>query len=124
MTVINGIDPIVVDNIKIQTQKPRIIETQKTKVNDNQKNREGAEKEKRRSQAPQQNLIDAVEQLNKLLESFKVPLCLQIINNRGITKIQLIDVEHKRLITEMMPEKVFALLKKSNTTGFTLDELI
>ena len=124
MTVINGIDPIVVDNIKVQTQKSKVIETQKTKINDNQRNKKEAEKEKRHSQAPRPNLIAAVEKLNKLLESHKVPLCLQIINNRGIIKIQLIDADNKKLITEMPPEKVFVLLKKSNTSGFTLDELI
>ncbi len=124
MTSIHGIDPIIVNNIKVQTQKPVVIETKKTKVSDNQKDKKDEEKEKRHSEPPLQNLITAVEKLNKLLELNKIPLCFQIINNQGVIKVQLIDADNKNIIAEMLPEKVFELLMKFNTTGFTLDELI
>jgi uncharacterized FlaG/YvyC family protein len=66
----------------------------------------------------------AVEKLNKLLELDKIPLCFQILNNRGDIKIQLIDANNKNIISEMMPEKVFDLLTKYTTTGVTVDELM
>ena len=124
MTSINGIDPIIVNNIKVVTQKPVVIETKKTKVSDNQKDQKDEEKEKRHREPAQQNLITAVEKLNKLLEMNKIPLCFQIINNQGIIKVQLTDADNKNIISEMLPEKVFELLKKFNITGFTVDELI
>jgi len=61
LTSINGIDPIVVDTIKVQTQKPIIIETQKTKVNQDKKDKEKKEKH---SQHSLPSLIAAVDKLN------------------------------------------------------------
>ncbi len=124
MTSINGIDSIVVNNIKALSQRPIVIETKKTKVSDNQKDKREEEKEKRHPEPPLQNLITAVEKLNKLLAVNKITLCFQIINNQGVIKVQLIDADNKNIISEMLPEKVFELLMKFNTTGFTIDELI
>ena len=124
MTSINGIDPITVNNIKVLTQKPIVIETKKTKVSDNQKDKKEEEKEKRHPEPLLQNLTTAVEKLNKLLELNKIPLCFQIINHQGVIKVQLIDADNKNIIAEMLPERAFDLLVKFRTTGFTLDELI
>lgn len=124
MTNINGIDAIVVNNIKALTQRPVVIETKKTKVSDNQKDKKEEEKEKRQPEPPLQNLIIAGEKLNKLLELNNIPLYFQIINNLGVIKVQLIDADNKNIISEMFPEKIFELLMKFNTTGFTVDELI
>jgi|SRR5665647_255913 len=124
MTSIHGIDPIIVNNIKVLTQKPVVIETKKTKVSDNQNDKKEEEKEKRHPEPPRQNLITTVEKLNKLLELNKIPLCFQIINNHGVIKVQLIDADNENVIAEMMPERVFELLIKFNTVGFTINELI
>jgi len=124
LTNINGIDAIVVNNIKALTQRPVVIETKKTKVSDNQKDKKEEEKEKRQPEPPLQNLIIAGEKLNKLLELNNIPLYFQIINNLGVIKVQLIDADNKNIISEMFPEKIFELLMKFNTTGFTVDELI
>ena len=124
MTSINGIDPITVNNIKALTQRPVVIETKKTKVSDNQKDKKKEEKEKRHPEPPLQNLITAVEKLNKLLELNKITLCFQIVNNNGVIKVQLFDADNDNIISEMLPEKAFDLLMKFKTTGFTLDELI
>lgn len=124
MTSIHGIDPIIVNNIKVLTQKPVVIETKKTKVSDNQNDKKEQEKEKRHPEPPRQNLMTTVEKLNKLLELNKIPLGFQIINNQGVIKIQLIDAANKNIIAEMLPEKAFDLLIKFNTTGFTVNELI
>ena len=124
MTSIHGVDPIIVNNIKVLTQKSVVIETKKAKVNDNQKDKKDEEKEKRHREPSLQNLMTAVEKLNKLLEINKIPLCFQIINNQGVIKVQLIDTENKNIISEMVPEKAFELLMKFNTIGFTINELI
>jgi uncharacterized FlaG/YvyC family protein len=124
LTSIHGVDPIIVNNIKVLTQKSVVIETKKAKVNDNQKDKKDEEKEKRHREPSLQNLMTAVEKLNKLLEINKIPLCFQIINNQGVIKVQLIDTENKNIISEMVPEKAFELLMKFNTIGFTINELI
>lgn len=123
MTSIHGVDPIVVNNIKVKTQKPPIIETQKAKVSEDKKGKD-QDKEKHHREPSQQNLMTAVEKLNSLLELNKIPLFFQIINNQGVTKVQLIDVDNKNIISEMLPEKVFRLAKEYKTKGFSIDELI
>lgn len=125
MTSINGVDPIIVNNIKVQTQRPAIIETKKSKVSEDKKDQDrDREKEKRHPEATSQSLTAAVEMLNRMLELNKVTLYFQIINNHSVIKVQLIDSNNQNLISEMLPEKVFRLVTAFNTKGFTIDELI
>ncbi len=124
MTVINGIDPIVVNNIKIQTQKPAIIETQKTKISEDKKDDNKKENSEHFPEKSPQILILAVDKLNRLLEQNKIPLYFQIINEKNQVKIQLLNAKNQDLIAEMSPEKVLRLVAEFNTKGFTIDELI
>ena len=125
MTSIHGVDPIIVNNIKVQTQKSVVIETQKTKVSDdNKKDKKEQDKEHRHPQPHMQDLVIAVEKLNKLLEQNKIRLCFQIINDRGVIRVQLIEIDSGNIVSEIQPEKAFELLLKFNTTGFTINELI
>lgn len=124
MTSIHGVDPIVVNNIKVLTQKPVVIETKKAKISDNQKDKEEEEKEKRHREPPLQKLITAIEKLNKLLEVNKIQLHFQIIDEHGVVKVQLIDADNENIISEMLPERAFELLIKFDTIGFTINELI
>lgn len=126
MTSIHGVDPIIVNNIKVKTQKSVVIETHKTKVSDNQKEKkdQGQGQEQQHPQPPMQDLMVAVEKLNKLLEQNKIKLCFQIVNQRGKVCVQLIEIDSGNLISEIMPEKILDLLEKFSTTGFTINELI
>lgn len=125
MTSINGIDPIVVDTIKVQTQKPAIIETQKTKVNQDKKDKEKREKHSQHHQEYSlPSLISAVDKLNKLLEKNKIPLYFQIFNENTGVKVQLMNADNLGIIAVVSPEKVFKLVAEFNTKGFTIDELI
>jgi uncharacterized FlaG/YvyC family protein len=124
LTSIHGVDPIIVNNIKVLTQKPVVIETKKSKVNDNQKENNEKEKEKRHREPPLQNLITVVVKLNKLLELNKIRLFFQIIDNQGVIKVQLLDADNNNIISEMLPERAFELLMKFNTIGFTINEVI
>ena len=121
MTSINGIDSIVVNTIKVQTQKPKIIEAKKVKISEDQKDEE---KEKRHQGHSNQRLIAAVEKLNKILEQNKLPLYGQIITNNEVVKVQLINVNNENIIAEMFPERIYKLVTEFNTKGFTVDELI
>jgi len=121
LTSINGIDSIVVDTIKVQTQKPKIIEAKKVKISEDQKDEE---KEKRHQGHSNQRLMAAVEKLNRALEINKLPLCFQIITNNELLKIQLINVKNENIIAEMFSERIYKLVTEFNTKGFTVDELI
>ena len=124
MTSIHGVDPIIVNNIKVQTQKSVVIETQKSKVSDDKKEKKDQDKEQRHPQPHLQDLMATVEKLNKLLEQNKIRLCFQIVNDRGVIKVQLIELESGNIISEIPPEKTLELLLKFSTTGFTINELI
>lgn len=125
MSSINGIDPIVVDTIKVQTQKPIVIETQKTKVNQDKKDRDKQESHSQHSAEHQlKSLVTAVNKLNHLLELNKIPLYFQIIDESAGLKVQLINANNQDLIAEMSPEKVLRMVADFNTKGFTVDELI
>jgi len=124
LTSIHGIDPIIVNNIKVQTQKSVVIETQKSKVSDNKKEKKDQDQEKRHTQPHLQDLMATVEKLNKLLEHNKIGLCFQIVNDRGVIRVQLTEMESGNIISEILPEKASELLLKFNTTGFTINELI
>lgn len=125
MSRINGIDPIIVDNIKVPTQKPAINEIQRTKINEDKKDRD--KKENQASQLSRQDLqglAAAVDKLNKLLERNKIPLYFQIVGDYPKNKVQLISADNQKLISEVKPARVFELLANFNTRGFTVDELI
>ncbi len=125
MTSIHGVDPIIVNNIKVQTQKSVVVETQKSKVSDdNKKEKKEQDKEHRHPQPHMQELNIAVEKLNKLLEQNKIKLCFQIVSDRSVIRVQLIEIDSGNIVSEIQPEKVFELLLKFNTTGFTINELI
>lgn len=121
MSSINGVDPIIVSNIKIQTQKSIIFETKKVKDSEDRKD---GDKEKRQPETPTQSLIAAVDKLNRLLELNKIPLYFEIINNHEIVTVQLISSDNRDIIAEMLPEKVFRLVTEFSTKGFTVNELI
>lgn len=125
MTSINGIDPIIVNNIKVQTQKQVILETQKTKISDDKKDKDKNQQHAEHPpEYPLQSLIDAVDKLNKLLVKNKIPLFFQIIKKSADIKVQLINSDNQDLIAELSPEKVLRMVAEFNTKGLTIDELI
>ena len=124
MTTINGIDPIVVNNIKVRTQKPAIIETQKTKVSDETTDQKDKDNREHSSDQSPQRLIRAVDRLNGLLEQHKIPLYFEILDGKSGVKIQLMDAASHDLITEVSPQKVLRLAAEFNPKGFTVDELL
>ena len=123
---INGVDPIVVNNIKVKTQKSVVIETHKTKVSEDkkEKKRQDQGREQPRSLPPMQELLAAVDKLNELLQRNKIKLCFQLINEQGNITVKLIEIDSGNLISEIMPERILELLEKFTTTGFTINELI
>lgn len=125
MGSINGIDPIIVDNIKVPTQKPAITETQRSKISEDK--RDGSKQENQSGHLNKQDLPrleTAVDKLNKLLEQNNISLYFQIVGDHPKIKIQLISADNKKVISEINPAKVFELLANFNTRGFTVDELI
>jgi uncharacterized FlaG/YvyC family protein len=92
LTSIHGVDPIIVNNIKVQTQKSVVIETQKPKVSDNHKEKKEQDQDQRHPQPHLQDLMAIVEKLNKLLEQNKIKLSFQVVNELGVIKVQLTEI--------------------------------
>ncbi len=125
MTSIHGVDPIIVNNIKVKTQKSVVIETHKSKVSHNQSDKKDQGQDKQHHPQPAlQDLVVAVEKLNKLLERNQIKLFFQIVSEPGWVRVQLMEMESGKIISEILPEKVLDLLDKFSTTGFTINELI
>lgn len=124
MSSINGVDPIVVDTIKVPTQKQVIVETQKTKVNDNQKDKGKRRDQGKNPEEERKNLLAAIETLNNQLQQNDIPLYLKIDQTNQEIRVLLINTENQELIAEIHPAKVFNMVREFNIRGFTLDELI
>lgn|GEM_PF-1221034 len=125
MSSINGIDPIVVDTIKVQTQKQVVLETQKTKISDKSEERKDQPRENSKNSTDQmQSLLGAVEALNNLLKQSDIPLYLKVSQTKEEIKVRLISSVTQETVAEISPEKVLRMLREFNTRGFALDELI
>jgi uncharacterized FlaG/YvyC family protein len=126
MSSLNGIDPIIVDTIKIQTQKQMVNETKKSKISKDKQERQGYPQENDASGAnPRKDLPAAINRLNQLLEENDIPLFFQINPEKKATKtVQLISYHSQEVIKEFYPEQVFKMLKEFSIRGFTINELI
>jgi FlaG protein. len=125
LSSINGIDPIVVDTIKVQTQKQVVLETQKTKISDKSEERKDQPRENSKNSTDQmQSLLGAVEALNNLLKQSDIPLYLKVSQTKEEIKVRLISSVTQETVAEISPEKVLRMLREFNTRGFALDELI
>ncbi|NLV21317.1 MAG: hypothetical protein GXY49_04965 [Syntrophomonadaceae bacterium] len=122
---INGIDPIIINTIKTPTQKPAVTETRQTKVSQRKKDEEKQEKNSRHiSPYSLPDLTAAVDRLNQLLAEHKIPLYFQIVTDNPQPGVILVAADNKNVIAELKPARVFELLNRFNTRGFTVDELI
>lgn len=125
MSSLNGIDPIIVDTIKIQTQKQMVNETKKSKISKDKQERQGYPQENDASANPRKDLPAAINRLNQLLEENDVPLFFQPNPEKKETKtVQLLSYHSREVIKEFYPEQVFKMLKEFSIRGFTINELI
>jgi uncharacterized FlaG/YvyC family protein len=125
MTGINGVDPIVVDNLKIATQKPAVLETARIKVKDDRKERErGQEQPERDAPGSARELIIAVNKLNRFLQQNHISLQVQMVEIGGEMKLLMVDTQNHRIISEIPVEKALSLVKTLSLRGFSIDELI
>lgn len=125
MVRVNGVDPITINTIKTPTQKPAITETRQTKVTQRKKDGEKQEKNSRHpSPYSLPDLTAAVARLNQLLADHKIPLFFQIVADNQQLGVQLVAADNKNVIAELKPARVFELVNRFNTRGFTIDELI
>lgn len=125
MSGINGIDPIIVDHIKVPTQKPAINETQRSKISEEKRDESSQEKHGRPlPKQDLQSLETAVEKLNDLLVKNKIRLYFQITGDYPDITVRLLSADDQKVISEVLPARVFELVANFSTRGFTVDELI
>lgn len=125
MGSIDGINPVILDSIKVTAQKPAINKPQRSKVSEEKKDRD---KEGRQSQAKLSadlsRLEKAVDKLNQLLVINKIPLYFQIAGENAGIKVKLISADHQQVISQLSPERILEMAVSLDTRGFTVDELI
>jgi uncharacterized FlaG/YvyC family protein len=123
MGTVDGINPIIVDNIKVPTQKPAINKTQRSKITEERKDRDRNKKKSSKPRWNSNSLEIAVERLNQLLLADKIPLYFQIVTDPK-TKVRLISADQQRIISELSPERILEMAHKFDPRGFAVNELI
>lgn len=122
MVKIHGVDPIVMDRIKERTQKEIVYQPEKTKVTADKNSEEKGRKEQKHNK---KSLEEVVSRLNKLLEEEKAPLRFQIIVRDEKLKVQLLNIEENKVVSEVFPEKIFKLVRNPKEfSGFVVDEFV
>lgn len=122
MVKIHGVDPIVMDRIKERTQKEIVFQPEKTKVTADKNNEEKGRKKQKHNK---KSLEEVVSRLNKLLEEEKAPLRFQIIVRDEKLKVQLLNIEENKVVSEVFPEKIYKLVRNPKEfSGFVVDEFV
>ncbi|WP_025774193.1 flagellar protein FlaG [Neomoorella thermoacetica] len=118
---VEGVDPLVLNQVQSQTQKPAVQNTKKIDVN--------TEQEKRRQEGQagysQGDLKQSVEKLNATTELFNIKLRFKVDREKGEVYVLVIDASKGKIIRRIPPEKVLKVASQMQyMVGLLLDELI
>jgi uncharacterized FlaG/YvyC family protein len=121
MATINGVDSLIINSIKSKTEKQVVIETREIKITGD---KQDEDKENHHREYSPEDLEDAVEKANKLLQKSGAALCLQIKKTSGENRILLVNMNSKNVVSELSPVKVFQLIKRFDSyKGLAVDRL-
>jgi flagellar protein FlaG len=118
---IEGVDPLILNQVQSQTQKPAVQDAKKINVD--------SEQEKRRQEGQagysQGNLEQAVEKLNAATELFNIKLRFKLDHEKGEIYVLVIDAKEGKIIRRIPPENVLKVASQmQQLVGLLLDELI
>lgn len=117
---IEGIDPLILNQIQTQAQKIQVQDTRKINITAEEEHRQQPEQEFDRD-----NVEPAVKKLNAAAEIFNIRLRFKIDYEKGEIYVLVIDTAEHKIIRRIPPEN---LLKVANQieylVGLLLDELI
>jgi len=116
---IEGVDPLVLNQVQSQTQKPAVQDIKRMAVT--------AEEEREHGQAgfSWQELEQSVQKLNGATELFNIKLRFKLDHEKGEIYVLVIDVAEGKIIRRIPPENVLKIATEMQyLVGLLLDELI
>ena len=118
---IEGVDPLILNQIQSQTQKASIQEPKKIHIS-TELDRRG---EERRWGQGEGNLEEAVAKLNAATDLFNIKIRFQVDEEKGDLYVLVIDAQEGRIIRRIPPENVLRVASEMRQlVGLLLDMLI
>lgn len=118
---VEGVDPLVLNQVQSQTQKPAVQDAKKINVNNEQ------DKRHQESEAgySRDELQQAVEKLNAATDLFNIKLRFKLDHEKGELYVLVIDAREGKIIRRIPPENVLKVTSEMQyMVGLLLDELI
>ncbi|AOQ23420.1 hypothetical protein MTAT_10010 [Moorella thermoacetica] len=118
---VEGVDPLILNQVQSQTQKPAVQDTKKINVDSDQ------EKRRQDGQAgySRGDLEQAVAKLNTATDLFNIKLRFKLDHEKGEIYVLVIDANEGKIIRRIPPEKVLNVASQMQyMVGLLLDELI
>ncbi|MHB1420525.1 MAG: flagellar protein FlaG [Bacillota bacterium] len=116
------IDPIIMNRIRSQTAQKQIQESRQTKVAGEKKERD---RQDRKKQDRGRSLEECLKILNQAMEDAVLPIRFQLVQRDGAAMVQMLDIDQKQVIREVLPEKVRGMASRvRDMLGMVMDELI
>jgi len=117
---IPGLDPIILHNVKEQTQKQIVHDTKNLKVTEHEQRNRGRQWKKEGSRKELENFL---EELNTELEKAGKPIRLYMVEENGLWRVQVIDVSTGKVLQYLSPQRAGALLGRSiHSVGLFVDD--
>jgi flagellar protein FlaG len=118
---VEGVDPLVLNQVQSQTQKPIVQDTKKINVDSEQEKRQQEGKDG----YSQGDLEQAVEKLNAATDLFNIKLRFKLDHEKGEIYVLVIDASEGKVIRRIPPENVLKVTSQMQyMVGLLLDELI
>jgi len=118
---VEGVDPLVLNQVQSQTQKPIVQDTKKINVDSEQEKRQ----QEGKAGYSQGDLEQAVEKLNAATDLFNIKLRFKLDHEKGEIYVLVIDASEGKVIRRIPPENVLKVTSQMQyMVGLLLDELI
>jgi len=116
---IDGVDPLVVNQVINQTARSQVQSSRNIKTISDKKHQEGQQ------QDVQGQLKDSVERLNKAADAFNIQLHFKIDQEENELYVYVVDIVENKVIRRIPPESfIEAASRMQKMVGLILDALI
>ncbi|MGB9885474.1 MAG: flagellar protein FlaG [Moorellales bacterium] len=118
---VEGVDQVVLERIRARAEQVEVTQTRDLRI----RSEEQQEQERRHAQEPQEQLRQAVRQLNEASDLFNIRLRFKLDQETGEIYVLVIDREKGEIIRRIPPEKVLEMAyRMQHMIGLLLDELV
>lgn len=120
LSKIPGLDPIILNNVKEQTQKQIVHNAKNLKVTDHEQKHKGRQWKREGNKAELEVFLD---ELNQELEKMDKPIRLIMVEEEGFWQVQVVDVKTGKVLQYLSPKRAGALLGRTiHSSGLLLDD--